>query len=67
MGCFCEKLSAGDRVRHVEVVHGVLGKVLGMTGALGPLAINRGHRQHGNPAFSDRRRHEAGTGFQADK
>ncbi len=36
MGCFCEKLPAGG-VRHMEVVHIVPGKVLGMTGALGPL------------------------------
>jgi len=37
MGCFCEKLPAGGGVRHMEVVHVVSGKVLGMTGALGPL------------------------------
>jgi hypothetical protein len=37
MGCFCEKLPAGGGVRHMEVVHVVPGKVLGMTGALGPL------------------------------
>ena len=37
MGCFCEKLPPGGGVRHMEVVHVVPGKVLGMTGALGPL------------------------------
>lgn len=37
MGCFCEKLPAGGGVRHMEVVHVVPGKALGMTGALGPL------------------------------
>jgi uncharacterized protein YndB with AHSA1/START domain len=37
MGCFCEKLPVGGGVRHMEVVHVVPGKVLGMTGALGPL------------------------------
>jgi hypothetical protein len=37
MGCFCEKLPTGGGVRHMEVVHVVPGKMLGMTGALGPL------------------------------
>jgi uncharacterized protein YndB with AHSA1/START domain len=37
MGCFCEKLSNGGAVRHLEVVNFVPGKTLVMTGGLGPL------------------------------
>jgi hypothetical protein len=37
MGCFCEKLSNGGGVRHMEVVFLAPGKTLGLTGALGPL------------------------------
>jgi uncharacterized protein YndB with AHSA1/START domain len=37
MGCFCEKLPNGGSVRHMEVVFLVPGKMLGMTGGLGPL------------------------------
>jgi hypothetical protein len=37
MGCFCEKLPNGGSVRHMQVVHFSPGKVLGLTGALGPL------------------------------
>jgi uncharacterized protein YndB with AHSA1/START domain len=37
MGCFCEKLPNGGSVRHMEVVFLAPGKMLGMTGGLGPL------------------------------
>ncbi|HTP33420.1 MAG TPA: hypothetical protein VMJ75_14680 [Candidatus Acidoferrales bacterium] len=37
MGCFCEKLADGGGVRHMEVVYLAPGKVLVMTGALGPM------------------------------
>ena len=37
MGCFCEKLPNGGGVRHMEVLYFVPGKVLVLTGALGPL------------------------------
>ncbi len=37
MGCFCERLPNGGSVRHMEVVFLAPGKVLGLTGALGPL------------------------------
>jgi len=37
MGCFCEKLPNGGSVRHMEVVFLTPGKMLGLTGALGPL------------------------------
>jgi hypothetical protein len=37
MGCFCEKLKNGGSVRHMQVVFLSPGKVLGLTGALGPL------------------------------
>lgn len=36
-GCFCEKLDGGGSVRHMEVVFVKHGKMLRMTGALGPL------------------------------
>ncbi len=36
-GCFCEKLDGGGSVRHMEVVFVKPGKMLRMTGALGPL------------------------------
>ena len=37
MGCFCEKLGAQGGVRHMEVVFVAPGKMLVMTGGLGPL------------------------------
>ena len=37
MGCFCEKLPNGGGVRHLEVVSVMPGKLLVMTGGLGPL------------------------------
>ena len=37
MGCFCEKLSSGGSVRHMEVVYADPGKKLVFSGALGPL------------------------------
>ena len=37
MGCFCERLPNQGGVRHMEVVYLDPGKVLVMTGALGPL------------------------------
>jgi len=36
-GCFCEKLSNGGSVRHLEVVYAAPGKALTLSGALGPL------------------------------
>jgi hypothetical protein len=37
MGCFCEKIPNGGGVRHLEVVYASPGKILVMTGGLGPL------------------------------
>ena len=37
MGCFCEKLPNAGAVRHMEVVNFSPGKILVMTGGLGPL------------------------------
>ncbi|HEY2013693.1 MAG TPA: hypothetical protein VGH38_09350 [Bryobacteraceae bacterium] len=37
MGCFCEKLPDHGSVRHLEVVYAAPGKVLLMTGGLGPM------------------------------
>lgn len=37
MGCFCENLANGGRVRHMEVIRYDPAKTLVMTGALGPL------------------------------
>jgi hypothetical protein len=37
MGCFCEKLSDGGSVRHMEVVTIMPSKMIVMTGALGPM------------------------------
>jgi hypothetical protein len=37
MGCFCEKLAGGGGVRHMEVVFVAPGKMLRMSGGLGPL------------------------------
>jgi hypothetical protein len=37
MGCFCEKLPGGGSVRHMEVVFFAPGKMLRMSGGLGPL------------------------------
>jgi len=37
MGCFCEKLPNQGSVRHMEVVFLAPGKMVGMSGALGPL------------------------------
>jgi hypothetical protein len=36
-GCFCEKLADGGGVRHMEVVTIMPGKMIVMTGALGPM------------------------------
>jgi len=36
-GCFCEALDDGGGVRHLQVVYAAPGKVLRLTGALGPL------------------------------
>lgn len=36
-GCFCEKLDSGGSVRHLTVVHVDPGKMLRLTGGLGPL------------------------------
>ncbi len=36
-GCFCEKLGNGGSVRHMEIVFAMPGKMLRMTGGLGPL------------------------------
>jgi len=37
MGCFCEKLADGGSVRHMEVIFLAPGKMLRMSGGLGPL------------------------------
>jgi len=37
LGCFCEKLAGGGGVRHMEVVFVSPGKILRMSGGLGPL------------------------------
>jgi hypothetical protein len=37
MGCWCEKLPNGGGVRHLQVVMAMPGKMLVMTGGLGPL------------------------------
>jgi hypothetical protein len=37
MGCFCEKLPNGGAVRHMEVVYLASGKLLRLSGGLGPL------------------------------
>ena len=37
MGCWCEKLPDGGGVRHMQVVMAMPGKMLVMTGGLGPL------------------------------
>jgi len=37
MGCWCEKLPSGGGVRHMQVVMVMPGKMLVMTGGLGPL------------------------------
>jgi hypothetical protein len=37
LGCFCEKLSHGGGVRHMEVIYAAPGERLRMSGALGPL------------------------------
>jgi len=37
MGCFCEKLPDGGGVRHMEVISVMPGKMLVMSGALGPM------------------------------
>lgn len=36
-GCWCEKLSDGGALRHAEVIYYAPGKLLRMTGGLGPL------------------------------
>jgi uncharacterized protein YndB with AHSA1/START domain len=37
LGCFCEKLSGGGGLRHMEVIFAAPGKLLRMSGGLGPL------------------------------
>jgi len=37
MGCFCEKLSGNGAIRHMEVIYFQPGKVLRMSGGIGPL------------------------------
>jgi len=37
LGCFCEKLSGGGGARHMEVIFAAPGKLLRMSGGLGPL------------------------------
>ncbi len=37
MGCWCEKLPSGGAVRHMEIVNVMPGKMLVMSGGLGPL------------------------------
>src|SRR5207248_10860805 len=37
MGCWCEKLPNGGGVRHMQVINVMPGKMLVMTGGLGPL------------------------------
>jgi uncharacterized protein YndB with AHSA1/START domain len=37
MGCWCEKLPDGGGVRHMEIVTAMPGKMLVLTGGLGPL------------------------------
>jgi uncharacterized protein YndB with AHSA1/START domain len=37
MGCFCEKLPNNGAVRHMEVIYFQPGKLLRMSGAMGPL------------------------------
>lgn len=36
-GCFCEKLPSAGSVEHMRVIHADAGKVLRLSGALGPL------------------------------
>jgi hypothetical protein len=36
MGCFCEKIPNGGAVRHMEVIYFDPGKILRMSGAIGP-------------------------------
>lgn len=37
LGCFCEKFSGGGGVRHMEVIFAAPGKMLRLSGGLGPL------------------------------
>lgn len=37
MGCFCEKLPNGGFVRHMEIIYAEPGKILRMSGPIGPL------------------------------
>lgn len=37
MGCFCEKLPGGGDLRHLEVIYAEPGKMLRLSGGLGPL------------------------------
>ena len=48
-GCFCEKLANGGGVRHMEVVLLIPGKLLRMSGGLGPL---QGMATAGSMTFS---------------
>jgi uncharacterized protein YndB with AHSA1/START domain len=36
LGCFCEKLANGGAIRHLEVLYFVPGKILRLSGVLGP-------------------------------
>lgn len=36
-GCWCEKLAGGGALQHMQVIYAAPGKLLRMTGALGPL------------------------------
>lgn len=36
-GCFCERLSSGGEVQHMSVIYADPGKLLRLTGALGPM------------------------------
>ena len=37
-GCFCEKYPAGGGIEHARVIHAAPGRLLRLSGALGPLA-----------------------------
>ena len=39
-GCFCEKYPAGGGIEHARVIHAAPGRLLRLSGALGPLAAH---------------------------
>ena len=39
-GCFCEKLPEGASIEHLRVLYAAPGKMLRLSGALGPLAVH---------------------------